>query len=323
MVGWRQVRGRRYRLRAPQGLQTVSPSRVFLLSAFLIVACVMTACAERDRRGSDSSLRAPDGPEVALTIAPRTQSPSPLPDAVAEASPPAEEGDRLRYIQGALNPPMDPVIKGRHKRATGTGFFVSPHKILTNDHVVARCSVVTSQFGKRQDAPLVVALTKSDHEHDLAVLTSSVAAADSVIFEGRLERVDTSDLSVIGFPEHGLPTLRPSIVAAVAKPSVIAIDAPLFPFYADIHPGHSGSPLLNEYGAVVGVVTAKIDTVTTFQRTAEVVTNIGFAIPHRTVLAFLQESHVEYHVGAPSESLTREERMERFRNSIAQIICWE
>ena len=289
-------------MRAPQGLQTVSSSRVFFLNAFLVVACVMAGCAEH---------------------APRTQSSSPVPGAVAEASPPAEERDRLRYIQRALNPPVDPAIKGRHMRVAGTGFFVSPHEILTNYHVVASCSVVTSQFGKRQDTPLVVALTKSDHDHDLAVLTSSVAATESVMFEDRLERVDTSDLSVIGFPGHGLPTLRPSIVAAVAKPSVIAIDAPLIPFYADIHPGHSGSPLLDEYGAVVGVVTAKIDTVITYQRTAEVVTNIGFAIPHRTVLTFLQESHVEYHVGTPSESLTREERMERFRNSIAQIICWE
>jgi len=230
--------------------------------------------------------------------------------------------ERAAYIEKVLHPTLPPEVADRIEESMGTGFFVADRVILTNRHVVANCKVLTAESGDPDSSPTPTTLLAADPQLDLAVLSSRTDAPGIAQFEGRLERADGSDLSILGFPSHGLSTVEPSIVPVAARPAELSPDHPLMRFSADVHPGHSGSPVVDEYGAVIGVVRMKVDTVTTYQKTGSVVTDIGFAIPNRSVLAFLKKNHIAFQSAEPRQSLAPEARLDASRAYLVRVGCW-
>jgi serine protease Do len=240
----------------------------------------------------------------------------------AKADSADDQRQREQYIQRALQRQDDPALAGHKERSSGTGFYVSDHALLTNYHVVGECPIVTVQSGE-QDLQSVAMLAAKDPPHDLALLKTSFAGAAVAEIETHLDRADGSDLYVVGFPSHGLVVRRATLASAVARPAELVDAAALFRIVADVHPGHSGSPLLDEYGAVVGVVARAVDSVTTYQKTGRLVTNIGLAVPASVILEFLREHAVPFRTAElSSASLASWERLERARTFVARIGCW-
>ena len=56
------------------------------------------------------------------------------------------EQARTEYLQKALKGEASPV-PGRRMIGSGTGFFVAPQRVLTAQHVIERCAVVTIRGG--------------------------------------------------------------------------------------------------------------------------------------------------------------------------------
>lgn len=200
---------------------------------------------------------------------------------------------------------------------------MTTHFLLTNFHVVRDCGALTIEPGIDDHQTWRVEVTAMDQGHDLALLKSATAAAGVAPFEARLERADTSDLSIVGYPLRGMVLRQPSLTPAMARPGAPASSEPLFQFFADVHPGQSGSPLLDEYGAVVGVIARKVDTVATYQKTGRLIDQVGLAIPAAIALDFLKQHHVPYSLASPSDSLSLSDRLERARTFIARIGCWQ
>lgn len=242
---------------------------------------------------------------------------------VAQASSTDEQRQREQYIQRALQAPAGSALAGRKEIGAGTGFFVSDHFLLTNHHVVASCVVLSIHLGDAENEDAAVTVVATDQSHDLALLKSGTVAAHPAELEARLDRADGSDLYIVGYPTHGLVMRRPNLTAAVARVGALATAEELFPVLADVHPGHSGSPLLDEYGAVVGVMTKAVDSVSTYAQTGKLIKNIGFAIPIRVVFEFLKAHAVPYRSTMPSNSLTPQQRLEQARGFVSQISCWQ
>lgn len=254
---------------------------------------------------------------------PAISQPQAMPaQAMQEAQDRQQDPERARYVEKALHPDLPPELVGHREESMGTGFYVADRAILTNYHVVASCGILTSESSDPASGPSVVTLIASDPALDLALLATSRDAPAIAVFEGKLERADTSDLSILGFPSHGLSTVEPTVVSVTARPSELVPDHPLMQFSGDVHPGHSGSPLVDEYDAVIGVVRMKVDTVVTYQKTGSIVTDIGFAIPSRAVLAFLRKNRVAFRSAEPPASLAPDARLAASQTFLVRVGCW-
>jgi S1-C subfamily serine protease len=128
---------------------------------------------------------------------------------------------------------------------TGSGFFLSPGKVVTNLHVVrgATRAEIKTLDGKGRVFQ-VSGVWDVDEDGDLVLLAIDMPS----------ERGRSSDLAS-ALPDEGDPIFVIGIVSAVREvPNVgriIQVTAP-------ISRGNSGSPVFNMHGQVLGVVTIKV-----------------------------------------------------------------
>jgi serine protease Do len=154
---------------------------------------------------------------------------------------------------------------------SGSGFFVSPRKIMTNEHVVDG-AYSAEVFTDKRSYDLITIL-KADEDMDLAIL--SVDAENEVSLQihlGAKLKLGQPVLT-LGYPLGLDKTLSDGLISAVrtsGQLQTIQITAP-------VSHGSSGSPLLDKDGRVIGVVRAIRDGGQ----------NLNFAIGVNTLSQFL------------------------------------
>ena len=169
--------------------------------------------------------------------------------------------------------------------SSGSGFVITQDGyIVTNHHVVASASSVkvTMYDGKEYSAAVV----GSDSDYDVAVLKVETTGLQPVTL-GSSADVNVGDtVLAIGNP---LGELTFSMSQGIVSCCDRAINVSGTPFNmiqvdASINPGNSGGPLMNLYGEVVGIVSAKYSS---YSNTA--VEGLGFAIPIGDVQAVITD----------------------------------
>ena len=169
--------------------------------------------------------------------------------------------------------------------SSGSGFVITQDGyIVTNHHVVASASSVkvTMYDGKEYSAAVV----GSDSDYDVAVLKVETTGLQPVTL-GNSADVNVGDtVLAIGNP---LGELTFSMSQGIVSCCDRAINVSGTPFNmiqvdASINPGNSGGPLMNLYGEVVGIVSAKYSS---YSNTA--VEGLGFAIPIGDVRAVITD----------------------------------
>jgi tetratricopeptide (TPR) repeat protein len=140
---------------------------------------------------------------------------------------------------------------------TGSGFFIDPHKVVTNLHVLRGATKVEIKMldGKGRTYP-AAGLLAADTEGDLALMRVEMPQDRSRSIELAADLPDEGEpIFVIGNPLKLEGSVSDGIVSAVREvPNVghiIQITAP-------ISHGNSGSPVFNLRGQVLGVVTVKV-----------------------------------------------------------------
>ena len=231
------------------------------------------------------------------------------------------ERARTEYVQKALKGEASPV-PGRRMIGSGTGFFVAPQRVLTAHHVIERCAALTIRGSDRKT---VTAERVADEKKDDLALISIQALALSVATFRPTDTARTGEaVATVGYPIHGLPRIEPFLTAG----TMAAVDPTRghsrFAIRADIRPGNSGGPVLDEYGRVVGMVTAKIDTVRVYQHTGQVIQKLGFAVGTGPVLEFLRRSGIEPSPAEAAPSLgIGEELLGRASLFTVRVGCWQ
>ncbi len=161
------------------------------------------------------------------------------------------------------------------RASAGSGFIITADGyVVTNQHVVKGATAVTVTLynGETYDATVV----GGDSDYDVAVLKIDAAGLQAVTL-GRSADLNVGDtVLAIGNPLGELTfSMSQGIVSCCDR--AINVDGTPFNMIqldASINPGNSGGPLLNLYGEVVGIVSAKYSTYA-----STTVEGLGFAIP--------------------------------------------
>ena len=195
-------------------------------------------------------------------------------------------------IMATAQPAVVHIITGS---GSGTGFIVSERGlVVTNGHVVQeeRYVIVQLATGERYEGKV----TQVHEALDLAYVEIQSNQPFPALQLGDSSETQVGDVVIaIGYPlgdELGLkPTLTQGVVSAV-RDGYLQTDASL-------NPGNSGGPLMNEYGQVVGLITARAEST----ESGRVVTGIGLAIPINDVSPGLPVQAASGNPG-PADTLT-------------------
>jgi S1-C subfamily serine protease len=150
---------------------------------------------------------------------------------------------------------MPAVVTIQAGNATGTGFFVEPGLVMTNHHVVGDASIVRVRLGDGTSANGMVSRLASDA--DLALVhVDGLGAGITPLTLGSYRHLETGEEVVAIGSSLGVlqNTVTRGIVSAVRRSTgIVYVQTD-----AAINPGNSGGPLVDKYGRVVGVNTAKV-----------------------------------------------------------------
>ncbi|MDI4233597.1 trypsin-like peptidase domain-containing protein [Bradyrhizobium sp. Arg237L] len=192
-------------------------------------------------------------------------------------------------------PSAAPPKQAKPVNKTGTGFVVSGNgHIVTNNHVISGCDEINGNLGG--EAPIKLRLVSSDETNDLALLQAPSPFKEVATI--REYSVQTGDgVIAIGYPYHGLLTSDFTVTTGiVSSMSGMFNDTRFLQISAAVQPGNSGGPLLDFTGALVGVVSGKLDAIKVAQATGNIPENINFAIKTGALKDFLDNSAVAYRV---------------------------
>lgn len=139
---------------------------------------------------------------------------------------------------------------------TGTGFFVTPSTIVTNNHVVEHCRDV---WVRGAVPPTKVSIKAIDKNKDLAILISPRRAPRIAFLRANDGLKKGDGVTVIGYPlERGLTGIYRMVKATILNVDKTVQGIQNIEFTQSVEQGNSGGPLLDRAGNIIGVVVGKM-----------------------------------------------------------------
>ncbi len=199
----------------------------------------------------------------------------------------------------------------------GTAFAVtSDGYLITAKHVVdghVRVQVRSSFDGKTHDAEVV----SVDERYDLALLRVK-GQSEPIRFGSWPNTVVGQAVSSIGYSD---PVSYPDVIdirpGAVTKLRVENL-ADYFQFSGSVVPGHSGGPLLDESGLIIGVVMARLANY--FVGSVEIPANVSFGIDSEKVKEFVKSRGIALEAPYPAPKTSIEKVLLETRRSVYAVI---
>jgi S1-C subfamily serine protease len=136
--------------------------------------------------------------------------------------------------------------------ASGSGFFINNHQLVTNRHVVAGARQVRVETANNRI--FSVDDVRVSSRVDAAVLDLDAAAFDALALGG--DPAPGDDAWVVGFPRGGPVRVTTDRVVDEVDGGKYEVAGRVIRTRAEADPGNSGGPLLNRRGQVAGIVFA-------------------------------------------------------------------
>lgn len=200
----------------------------------------------------------------------------------------------------------------------GTGFVIHPDGyVLTCAHVVKKDSRATVWLsGTRFETEVV----HQDADKDLAVLklAGCTSPLEALAFDFTGDYHMGDEVYTIGFPLSNILGNAPRLNKGLLSSTVGMKDDPEFvQVSAEIQPGNSGGPLLNESGAVVGVMQATLNPLSVMQKTGgSLPQNVNFAVKAPVVKAFIESGPEAI---AVRTNVPEDHSFDRVKDSVVQV----
>jgi serine protease Do len=157
--------------------------------------------------------------------------------------------------------------------------------LLTNAHVVDGCAGVRVSNGN--DGPRPARVVTRDATNDLAILKTNATPLKVATFRYGVRLGE--DVAAFGFPLAGLLAAGGNFTLGnVTALAGLRDDSRALQISAPVQPGNSGGPLLDETGAVVGIVASKLK----FAGATDLAQNVNFAIKASVAQVFAESQGV-------------------------------
>jgi len=215
----------------------------------------------------------------------------------------AELDERSPYVGGHENSRVGQEsgqaqnLPQRGQQWTGTAFLVAQNTLMTNAHVVDGAQQMRlASLNGQYDATVIV----SDRTNDLALIRADMSqyAAQAPCLPFRRQAASLAEpITTLGYPlasvmGNGIQVTQGNISGLFGPQN----DSRLLQFTAPIQPGSSGSPLLDQNGALLGVISSVLHNTQ----------NMNFAIRSALVMALLDAAGINYQVADESPKQDQE-----------------
>jgi serine protease Do len=173
---------------------------------------------------------------------------------------------------------------------TGTGFFVAPSRVVTNNHVVRGCTKpIQVRYPDR--ASYTATISGQDYTNDLVLLHTEMPNLSIASF--RLQPLLGEAVATYGFPYSDVLSSSGNFTwGNITALSGMQDDTRFLQTSTPIQPGNSGGPLLDSSGRVVGVVVSQLNAMVRMQTDRSVPQNVNFAIQSPIAINFLSAKGV-------------------------------
>jgi len=227
------------------------------------------------------------------------------------------------YYQAALNDKRDEednkIIEAK-VTSSGSGFFVTPTHIITNNHVTSGCDELEV---KNKGYKSTVELLDTDSTTDLSILVTGKPNKSFLHLRNR-KPVSTGEQSIaLGYPFSStlgseLKVTSGNIAALTGFNNNIAE----LQLTSPVQPGNSGGPLLDDNGNVIGVIVSRLETSSeiTGDRPAQ---NVNFAIKSNMAKIFMDLNRVDYQVRKSNGAKEISNIVTEAKEATVQVICKE
>ena len=203
---------------------------------------------------------------------------------------------------------------------SGSGFFVTPNHIITNNHVTDRCDElsVNNKVYKSK-----VTLFDTDENTDLSILITGKPSQHFLSFRDR-KPVTTGEQSItLGYPfSSSLGSNIKVTTGNVAALTGFRNNIAELQLTSPVQPGNSGGPLLDHNGNVIGVIVSRLEKSReiTGDRPAQ---NVNFAIKSNMVKIFMDLNRIDYVERKANGSKSVSEIVKESENATVKVVCYE
>jgi serine protease Do len=199
---------------------------------------------------------------------------------------------------------------------SGTGFFVAPNYVVTNNHVVSECTgKIQARYPQRPS--YTATISGQDITNDLVLLLTEMP---SLAFASiRLQPHLGEAVATYGFPYSGVLSSDGNFTLGnITALSGIRDDSRFLQTSTPIQPGNSGGALLDMSASVVGVVVSQLNAVA-----KKVPQNVNFAIQPSMVMAFLSAKGVtpKLDISSTGSQRSPSEVADTARKFTVQVYC--
>lgn len=188
--------------------------------------------------------------------------------------------------EAASSEPAPSQQQASSSESSGTGFFVAPTYVLTNNHVINDCGRNPIQVSYPDRRPERAFISGRDETNDLALLKTELPNLGIASF--RFGPRVGEQVAAYGFPLSGLLSSSGNFTLGdVTSLAGLGDDTRVLQTSTPVQPGNSGGPLLDMSGSVVGVIEFQLNALMMIKATSAVPQNVNFAIQTPIVMNFL------------------------------------